>query len=378
MENVAHSVVGLLGAKAGLDRLSPGATSASVIAANLPDADIIAGLGGKWFLLQHHRGITHSILGVLVLPILLTGFYSLGDLLVARIRSVNPRVRFWPLLLVTFLMGATHPVLDWTNNYGIRPLLPWDGRWFYGDLVFIVDPWIWLFGGGCVFLATSFSKVRLAVWSIVGVLFSAVLVLFLQRSQIVGSGILVALWFTGLVGFAVLRAKAGIRIGRMASVLCLIGIVFYWCGLGFIHRQAMLRAEEAMLEIKQDPNEMVRKMAVMPTFADPRNWLCVAQTNAATYKFPIRLSNVGNQASTSYAVRYPEVVGDAAKAVAAASADPRAKVLLGFARFPVEVVEGDCITGLLVQLADLRYTEPGHSNPGTFGLDLTVSCDTIR
>jgi inner membrane protein len=378
MENVAHSLVGLLGAKAGLDRLSPGATSASVIAANLPDADIIAGLGGKWFLLQHHRGITHSILGVLVLPILLTGMYSLVDFLITRFRSVKPRVQFWPLLLVTFLMCATHPVLDWTNNYGIRPLLPWDGRWFYGDLVFIVDPWIWLLGGGCVFLATSFSKARLAVWSVVGVLFSAVFVLFLQRSQIAGSGTLMAVWFTGVVGFAVLRAKAGTGIGRAASALCLIAIVFYWCGLGFVHRQAMRRANEAILAIKQDPSEKVGKMAVMPTFADPRNWLCVAQTNAATYKFPIRLTNAGRQASTSYAIRYPRVSGDAAEEVAAASADPRAKVLLGFARFPVEMVEGDCLTGLLVQFADLRYTEPGHSNPGTFGLDLTVSCDTIR
>jgi inner membrane protein len=378
VENVAHSLVGLLGAKAGLDRLSPGATSACVIAANLPDADIIAGLGGKWFLLQHHRGITHSILGVLVLPILLTSLYSLGDFLVSRIRPSKPRVRFWHLLLVTFLMGATHPILDWTNNYGIRPLLPWDGRWFYGDLVFIVDPWIWLFGGGCVFLATSFSKFRLAVWSVLAVLFSAVLILFLQRSQIAGSGILMALWFTGVVGFAVLRAKAGIRIGRLASALCLIAIVFYWCGLGFIHRQAMRRADEAILEIKQDPNEKVGKIAVMPTFADPRNWLCVAQTNAATYKFPIRLSNLGQQASTSFVGRYPRVAGVEAKAVAAASADPRAKVLLGFARFPVEMVEGDCLTGLLVQFADLRYTEPGHSNPGTFGLDVTVSCDEMR
>jgi hypothetical protein len=181
-----------------------------------------------------------------------------------------------------------------------------------------------------------------------------------------------------MLGLVAVRAKAGTRIGRAASALCLIAIVFYWCGLGLIHRQAVRRAEEAMLEIKQDPNEEVGKMAVMPTFADPRNWLCVAQTNAATYKFPIRLSNAGRQASTSYAIRYTEVTGNEAKAVAAASADPRAKILLGFARFPVEVVEGDCLTGLLVQIADLRYTEPGHSNPGTFGLDLTVSCDTIR
>ena len=34
--------------------------------------------------------------------------------------------------------------MDWTNNYGMRFLLPWDSRWFYGDLVFIIDPYLWI------------------------------------------------------------------------------------------------------------------------------------------------------------------------------------------------------------------------------------------
>src|SRR5258708_4892089 len=114
-------MVGLLVAKAGLERLSPGATSACVIAANLPDGDILTGVYGRWYLLEQHRGITHSIIGALFLPILITATYKLVDLLYARIRGKTAKVRFWPLLLASALASATHPILDWTNNYGIRP-----------------------------------------------------------------------------------------------------------------------------------------------------------------------------------------------------------------------------------------------------------------
>jgi inner membrane protein len=37
----------------------------------------------------------------------------------------------------------THPTLDWMNEYGMRWLMPFGGRWFYGDALFIIDPWVW-------------------------------------------------------------------------------------------------------------------------------------------------------------------------------------------------------------------------------------------
>ena len=38
----------------------------------------------------------------------------------------------------------SHVFLDFLNNYGIRLLTPFDWRWFYGDTLFIMDPWLWL------------------------------------------------------------------------------------------------------------------------------------------------------------------------------------------------------------------------------------------
>jgi len=30
------------------------------------------------------------------------------------------------------------------NTYGVRWLMPFSGEWFYGDTLFIIDPWVWL------------------------------------------------------------------------------------------------------------------------------------------------------------------------------------------------------------------------------------------
>src|SRR5256885_12834590 len=137
MDNVTHSLVGLAAAKAGLERWSPMATTVCVLAANGPDSDILAAVwGGRWFYLQNHRGITHSIVGTLALALLIpTIFYGAGWL-IARIRRQQHSLKFRGLLFASLIVSATHPLLDWTNNYGVRLLLPWNARWQYGDLVF--------------------------------------------------------------------------------------------------------------------------------------------------------------------------------------------------------------------------------------------------
>src|ERR1051325_2436780 len=164
MDNLTHSLVGLPAAKAGLEKLSPGTTALCILAANAPDADIFALLGGRWFYLQNHRGITHSILGTIVLAVSLPLIFYFVDLLVSRIRKRPAVIRFRGLLLASLVVTATHPLLDWTNNYGVRFLLPWNARWFYGDLVFIMDPVFWLVLGGACFLVTSKTRRQRLGW----------------------------------------------------------------------------------------------------------------------------------------------------------------------------------------------------------------------
>src|SRR5947207_1970419 len=168
MDGLTHSFVGLASAKAGLERLSPYTIAVSILAANAPDIDVVTAVGGRWTALHYHRGITHSIAGTLVLAILIPTLFYLIDRVVARLRARPARVRFRGLLLASLIVAATHPLMDWTNNYGLRPLLPWNDRWFYGDLVFIIDPYIWLIVGGAGFLLTSNRKLKLIGYSLLG------------------------------------------------------------------------------------------------------------------------------------------------------------------------------------------------------------------
>ena len=63
-------------------------------------------------------------------------------------------------MLASVIVTSTHPLLDWTNNYGIRLLLPWNPRWFYGDAVFIIDPWLWLMLAAGVIVARRRRTLR--------------------------------------------------------------------------------------------------------------------------------------------------------------------------------------------------------------------------
>jgi hypothetical protein len=125
----------------------------------------------------------------------------------------------------------------------------------------------------------------------------------------------------------------------------------------------------------------------MPTAANPFQWLCVAETDRAMYRFFVGVgdqvwvanlpNSIGeeNRSSAKTGVeRYEKPTGQSERLVSVASRDPRAQVLLGFARFPIARVESDnCIERTLVQFADLRYTEPGASRGG-FSLNVPVEC----
>ena len=130
MFNSTHTFVGLTIARAGFDDWVPRAAITAAIAANLPDIDIVTALSGTATYIKYHRGITHSIVGIPVLALILTAFMYLFT------------ENFWRTYLVALVAMATHPVLDLANTYGLRPFLPWDGQWQYGDLLPIIDPYL--------------------------------------------------------------------------------------------------------------------------------------------------------------------------------------------------------------------------------------------
>jgi inner membrane protein len=58
-----------------------------------------------------------------------------------------------PFFVLSYAGVLSHVFLDYLNNYGVRLLMPFSGRWFYGDTLFIIDPWLWGLFGAAAFLA---------------------------------------------------------------------------------------------------------------------------------------------------------------------------------------------------------------------------------
>lgn len=375
MDNLTHSLVGLTAAKAGLEKLSPGATALCLLAANSPDVDVvIIPFGDRWTFLQHHRGITHAIVGVVGLAILLPLIFYGVDRVWARLRNQSPKTKLKGLMLASFIVSATHPLLDWTNNYGIRFFLPWSQKWSYGDLVFIVDPFLWLILGGAAFLLTARTKFTKVAWGFLASVLTFLIVASPRSGSLPNPGLITLLWILALIGLIVLAVKeARERWGSRIALVAIALVLCYWSALGFAHARALARGGEAAAMLAGSNGEAVARLAAMPRLANPFRWDCVFETDRATYRFDI---GVMESMPARNAVRYPKPDSELKRIIEPALRERPAQVFLGFARFPVvQLSDPGCTTRTLVQLADLRYTEPGRSR-GSFSLELPIECPT--
>lgn len=152
MDNLTHALVGLVLADAvalalprppsakvrGMLRL------ASAVANNLPDLDFLYSriTPGKLGYLLHHRGHTHTLLVGVVLGALTFALARAW----ARRRSFDLTGAETRALGVLSLLGPwAHVGMDALNNYGVHPFWPAFDGWLYGDTVFIIEPWFWVF-----------------------------------------------------------------------------------------------------------------------------------------------------------------------------------------------------------------------------------------
>jgi inner membrane protein len=139
MDNVTHSLTGLMLSRAGLDRLTPRAALILMLSANAPDLDSISSIAGVTTYLDWHRGPTH---GLPMLP-----FMALLPVAVAGLWR-RPAGFSWGYAYLLACIGLlSHLLMDWTNIYGIRLLAPVSEEWFRLDVTAVIDPWIWLFLG---------------------------------------------------------------------------------------------------------------------------------------------------------------------------------------------------------------------------------------
>lgn len=158
MDNLCHTLVGAAMGYAGLRRKTQLANATLMIAANLPDLDVLV-FATDTPSVAFRRGWTHGVLAQLVLPLALTAIMVLIGRS-RRGRPGDPPLRPGWVLLLSYLALYSHIFLDFLNNYGIRLLTPFDWRWFYGDTLFIMDPWLWLTLGVGVWLSRRWRSPR--------------------------------------------------------------------------------------------------------------------------------------------------------------------------------------------------------------------------
>lgn len=293
--------------------------------------------------------------------------------MVVALRRHTRKIRLRGLLIVSLIAAVTHPLLDWTNNYGIRPLLPWSSAWVYGDLVFIVDPYIWLLLGSVVFLLTSNTKFKTVAWTVLGAGLTTFIGLAGWRSGPDGAPLRIAFvaWFVALLILGTLRMTASHKtFTSRAAAVALLVLVGYWGMLAIFHRSAVRKTTSAANAVTANNGERFIRAVAMPMAATPFEWQSVAETDRAMYRFKIGVSG----ATVPQVQRYPKPVGPEAQLISNAAQDRRAQTLLGFARFPIARVDtANCLGQALVQFADLRYTEPG-SPRGNFSVNIPVDC----
>jgi len=310
MDNLTHTLTAVALSQAGLNRKTRFATLALVIGVNLPDADLVATLGGGATYLKYHRGITHSLLGVTVLAAALAPvIYGLGRR-VAPKKSGPPLNRGW-LLAACWIATASHLLLDFTNAYGVRPFLPFSGRWYAWDIMFILDPLLW------ALLAA-------------------------------GLGVPMIL---RLVSEEVGARKSGYQRGAIFALVCL---ALLWGVRSFAHARAV-----GMLDAHTYGGENPIRVGAFPSPVNPFDWNGVVETDSGFYRVEVNVlaENVNPRFARFYRTAEPS------PPLEAATQTRTAKIFLDFARFPwaeVEPEEG----GFAVVIRDLRFLSTTSTRSG--------------
>lgn len=154
MDNICHTLVGAALGEAGLKRRTALGMATLLVASNLPDVDA-AVFFTETLAMSFRRGWTHGVLAMAVLPLLLAGvMYGAGRLWHRRAsaRMILP-LRGSALVALSYTGMLLHIALDWVNSYGIRLLMPFSERWFYGDALYVVDPVLYAVLGAGILLA---------------------------------------------------------------------------------------------------------------------------------------------------------------------------------------------------------------------------------
>ena len=358
MDPIAHSLVGASLSETGLKRLTHLATPTLVLAANAPDIDIVSLVGGNDFSLGFRRGWTHGVLALAVLPLALAGLMLLTDRVVARLRHGHPRGRAAPVLALSYIGVLTHPLLDWLNTYGIRLLMPFDDRWFYGDALFIIDPWVWLLSGAAVVVHTR-SHAGRGGWLVVGVTLTALVLVFVPVPPLAR-----VFWVAGIAALVGLRVWSGARIDRpRLAITCLAVATLYITAMVAGSRRASDQATQWLAD-RGIETAVVAMAGPLP--ANPFTRDIVVRDDSHYHFLELRWFRDERVRVRGEAIDRGPFRGPI---VAAALTVPQVQGVTTWMRFPAYTVASHP-DGYTVTIRDVRYSRFGDLGLGTVGVEL--------
>jgi inner membrane protein len=314
MDNITHSVVGL-GVGELVQRSLPPETdeagqrtrhrlllAACALAGNFPDLDLFLThlLPAPLGYLLNHRGHTHTVLYALPQALLLVALLWIcwPDARALLKRSAMARRG---LTLAVVLGFALHLGMDFLNSYGVHPFYPFDGRWFYGDMVFIIEPVFWVaFGVPLIMAVPARAPRRVLMAGLV-----AALLYFLRKDYLTWAS------FGGLLALgAALAALRSVRAhSRWAMALALSVSVAFVGMQGVASAMGRARVESALRAL--DGNTRVLDVSMTAFPAQPLCWIFVSvESNGAQGRYQLRRGLVNVAPALLPSARCPAGLAD--------------------------------------------------------------------
>ena len=235
--------------------------------------------------------------------------------------------------------------------------MPFDNTWFYGDALFIVDPWVWLMLGAPVVLARSATLFGSAAWMLLGLATTSLVAGF--------EGLPIApklLWCTGVAAIVWLHLSGywQQQIALLAT-LCISATGLFIAIMITGSQLAEWQVAKWLAERGDAPAEVMAS----PVLGNPlrRNIVVAGGTR-------YRLLEVDWLSAEPVRITAPPVDrGDEGPIVQAALAAPHVRGLAAWKRFPAYRVE-ETEEGYRVSIFDVRYAWRAGSGFGTAVVEL--------
>lgn len=320
MDNLSHSVAGLAAGEFIHRSLAPESDpehhslrqrlllGSCWLASNFPDVDILLTplLPEPLGYLLHHRGHTHTLLYALPQALLIWALPWLLWPSARRLLRHSASARMGLGLALCAGLGL-HLLMDYLNPYGIHPFHPFDSRWYFGDMVFIIEPVFWIvFGVPMAMVLRRRWQRALLIAALLGLL-----LFFTLRGFLLWPSLLALATLASALAAMQWRAGSRGRGGLIAAALA---------GIGFVGMQNFASGEAKRRVARdlqgKDPSSRVLDVSMSSFPSNPLCWTFVSvQSNESAGSYRLRRGQLSLAPQTLPVASCPSSLSEAATEV---------------------------------------------------------------